>query len=104
MSGAPLLTSAGQAEPAPTASPTLACFLEAALDSEVFLTDLAGMVEGDPPPVVTWSSGPHLVFAFHNHSGLVWATEFGPDDPRVFGGFDDDPDPLPEEGRARRAF
>src|SRR5262245_29829319 len=41
---------------------SLACFLEATIDGEVFLTDLATMIVGDPPSVVNWSAGPHLVF------------------------------------------
>jgi hypothetical protein len=77
--------------------PLLACFLKATIDGEVFLTNLATLIDSDPPPVVTWSAGPHLVFAFHNHSGMVFAAELGADDPRVFGGFYGDPDPMTEE-------
>src|SRR5262245_15281475 len=34
--------------------PLLACFLEATIDGEVFLTDLATIIDGDLPPIVTW--------------------------------------------------
>ena len=80
-------------------SPCLASFLEETIDAEVFLTDLAKLIGTDMPPIVTWSAGPHLVFAFHNHSGMVWAVRVGDSDPYVFGGFDDDPDPYIEEDR-----
>jgi hypothetical protein len=84
--------------------PLLACFLEATIDGEVLLTDLATLIDADPPPVVTWSAGPHLVFAFHNHSGMVFAAQLGEDDPRVFCGFDDDPEPIVEEDRPAETF
>jgi hypothetical protein len=74
--------------------PPLACFLEATIDGEVFLTDLSTLIDGDLPPVVTWFGGPHLVFAFHNHSGMVFASQFGADDPLTFPGFDYDPEPI----------
>jgi hypothetical protein len=85
------------------ACPLLACFLEPAIDGEVFLTDLAALIDTDPPPVVTWSAGPHLVFSFHGHSGMVLAARLGQDDPLVFCGFDDDPEPLAED-RPPRTF
>jgi hypothetical protein len=79
--------------------PPLASFLQEPIGADVFLTDLAKLVGSDMPPIVIWSAGPHLVFAFHNHSGMVWAVPFGEDDPYVFGGFDGDPDPYREEER-----
>jgi hypothetical protein len=65
--------------------------LEAALDGEVFLANLDA---SDPPLLVFWSAEPHLVFAFHGHSGTVCAAELGVDDPQVLWGFDDDPEPT----------
>ncbi len=82
----------------------LACFLEAAIDGEVFLVDLATMIDSDPPPLVTWTSGQHLVFAFHGHSGMVCAAELGSDDPRVFWGFDGDPEPCQDPARPPVSF
>jgi hypothetical protein len=82
----------------------LACFLEATIDGEVFLTDLATMIACDPPPLVAWSSGPHLVFAFHGHSGMVAAVELGSDDPRVFWGFDGEPEPYQDDDRPPVSF
>jgi hypothetical protein len=86
------------------ACPPLACFLEATIDGEVFLADLATMIDGDLPSVVTWSAGPHLVFSFHNHSGMVFATQLVADDPPVFCGFDGDPEPIREEERPPKTF
>jgi hypothetical protein len=80
-------------------SPPLASFLEEPIDAEVFLTDLAKLTGTDMPPIVTWSAEPHLVFAFHNHSGMVCAVPVGGDDPYVLCGIDGDPDPYTEEGR-----
>jgi hypothetical protein len=77
--------------------PLLACFVEAAVDGEVFLTELGKLVGQDLPPVVEWSAGPHLVFSFHSHSGTILAAELGQDDPRVFAGFDGDSEPFSEE-------
>jgi hypothetical protein len=82
----------------------LACFLEAAIDGEVFLAHLATLIGSDPPPLVTWSSGPHLVFAFHSHSGMVCAAKLGSDDPRVFWGFDSDTKPCEDDGRPPLPF
>lgn len=82
----------------------LACFLEATIDGDVFLADLATLIDGDPPPVVTWSAGPHLVFSFHNHSGMVLAAQLGANDPLVFCGFDGDPGPIMEEERPPESF
>jgi hypothetical protein len=82
----------------------LACFLEATIGGEVFLTDLTTMIEGDPPPVVHWSAGPHMVFSFHNHSGMVFAALLGADDPLTFCGFDGDPEPIVDEERPPEAF
>jgi hypothetical protein len=82
----------------------LACFLEAAIDGEVFLTDLATMMDGDPPPVVVWSARPHVGFAFHGHSGMVCAAEIREDDPRVFRGFDGDGEPCLDEDRPPVTF
>jgi hypothetical protein len=84
--------------------PPLACFLEATIDGEVFLADLATMIDHPPPPVITWSAAAHLVFAFHNHSGMVFAAQLGADDPPVFCGFDGDPEPIAEEGRPPGTF
>lgn len=74
----------------------LACFVEAAIDGEIFLTQ---MLEEDPdlPPTVVWRSVPHLVFAFHCHSGSVCAAELGVDDPLMFWGFEDDAQPVMDE-------
>ncbi len=82
----------------------LACFLEATIDGEVFLTDLATMIKGNPPPVVTWSARPYLVFAFHNHSGLVFAAQLGADDPLALCGFDGDPEPIVDGERPPEVF
>jgi hypothetical protein len=84
--------------------PPLACFLQATIDGEVFLADLATLIGCDLPPVATWSAGPHLVFAFHNHSGMVFTAQLGVDDPHVFCGFDRDPEPIVEEGRPPETF
>jgi hypothetical protein len=84
--------------------PPLACFLQATIDGEVFLADLATLIDSDLPPVVTWSAGPHLVFAFHNHSGTVFGAQLGVDEPQVFCGFDGDPEPITEEGRPPETF
>jgi hypothetical protein len=86
------------------ACPLLACFLEATMDGEVFLTDLATMTEGDLPPVVTWVGEPHLVFAFHSHSGMVFAAKLDADDPLVFCGFEDEPEPVADEERPPETF
>jgi hypothetical protein len=86
------------------ASPALACFLELAIDGEVFLADLATLIDTDPPPLVAWSAGPHLVFAFHSHSGAVCAAALGADDPRVFWGFDGDPEPYQDDDRPPVSF
>lgn len=75
----------------------LACLLEGgAIDGEVFLTDLDNLY-GDPPPVLRWQSGLHIVFAFHGHSGLVCAATLGIEDPPVYWGSDVGPisDPRP---------
>ena len=82
----------------------LACFLEAAIDGEVFLADLATRIDGNPPLLVTWSSGPHLIFAFHGHSGMACAAELGSDDPRVFWGFDGEPEPYQDQDRPAVSF
>jgi hypothetical protein len=82
----------------------LACFVEAAADGEVFLNALGEMDGPDLPPVINWLTGPHLVFFFHNHSGVVIAAELGQDDPRVFAGFDDEPKPFSEEDWPTRSF
>ncbi len=82
----------------------LACFLEAAIDGEVFLTDLATMLDSDPPPLVAWSGAPHLGFAFHGHSGMIAAVELGPDDPRVFWGFEDEPGPYQDDEKPPQRF
>jgi hypothetical protein len=84
--------------------PPLACFLEATTDGEVFLNDLTTLIDGDPPPIVNWSAGPHLVFAFHNHSGMVFAAQLGADNPLVFGGFDGDPEPISDDERPPEVF
>lgn len=86
------------------ACPLLASFLEATIDGEVFLTDLTTLIDSDPPPVVTWSDRPHLVFAFHNHSGMVFAAQLGEDDPLVFCGFDGDPEPCVDEDQPPETF
>jgi hypothetical protein len=82
----------------------LACFLEAAIDGEVFLADLATITADEMPPPVTWWSRPHLVFAFHGHSGMVCAAELDSDDPRVFWGFDGDAEPYLDEDRPPVTF
>ena len=82
----------------------LACFVEAAIDGEVFLNALGEIVGPDLPPVVAWPTGPHIVLSFHNHSGTVLAAEVGQDDPRVFAGFDDEPRPFAEEDWPTRPF
>lgn len=79
----------------------LACFLEATI-GEMFLGELATITEDEPPPVVTWWGRPHLVSAFHNHSGMVFAARLGDDDPQVFQGFDDEP--IVEEGKPEERF
>ena len=84
--------------------PFLACFVEATIDGEVFLTDFSVMNDVDLPPIVNWSSGPHLVFSFHNHSGMVFAAQMGTNDPPTFCGFDDDPDPIVDEERPVELF
>lgn len=85
--------------------PSLACFLEATMiNGEVFLTDLATLIDGDLPPVVTWSVGPHLVFSFHNHSGMVFAAQLGSDDPLTFPGFDGDLEPIVYGERPPKVF
>jgi hypothetical protein len=82
----------------------LACFLEASIDGEVFLNDLVMITGTEPPPLVTWSARPHLVFAFHGHSGSVCAAEMCSEDPRVFWGFDGDPEPIMDETRPPPVF
>jgi hypothetical protein len=82
----------------------LACFLEASIDGEVFLADLATLTDAAPPPLVTWSAGPHLVFAFPGHSGMICAAELGADDPRVFWGFDGDPEPYQNDDQPPVSF
>jgi len=74
----------------------LASFLEATLDGEVFLRDLDLSGPEETPPLVTWATGPHLVFAFHNHSGAVCAVRLGDDDPSVVCGFENEPEPFVE--------
>lgn len=64
----------------------LACILGEAADAEVFLRT---MDDPDPPPIFDWPSGPHLVFAFHVHSGLVGTVALGEEDPTVVWGFED---------------
>ncbi|MDG3008379.1 hypothetical protein [Paludisphaera mucosa] len=88
-------------------STPLACFVEAAVDGEVFLHELVKSGIGpDLPPVVDWSGRPHLVLSFHCHSGQVLAAEFGRDDPRVFTGYEADGDfePDSEGGRPTESF
>lgn len=75
----------------------LACFLEATIDGEVFLTNLAALIVDELPPIVYWSTGPHLVFSFHNHSGMMLAARSGMDDPLTFCGFEDEQQPLGSE-------
>ncbi len=75
----------------------LACFLEAAMDGEVFLADLATIIRCELPPLVTWSSEQYLVFSFHGHSGTVCAVQLGSDDPRVFWGSDADSEPYEDD-------
>jgi hypothetical protein len=82
----------------------LACFLGASIDGEVFLNDLVSITGGELPPLVTWSSRPHLVFAFHSHSGSVCAAELCQDDPRVFWGFDGDLEPIIDDTRPPPVF
>jgi len=82
----------------------LACFLEATLDGEVFLTDLVAMSDSEPPPIVTWSAGPHLVFSIHSHSGMVFAAQLGADDPLTFCGFDGGPAPMADDERPPQVF
>lgn len=77
-------------------SPRLACFLDAATGSDVLLRDLALFAEGPFPPIARWGARESVVFASHGHSGMVMAAQFGADDPRVWMGFDDDPDPIVE--------
>lgn len=84
----------------------LACFIEAAFkfDTEVFLDDLASIDGPDMPPVIVWSTVPHLVLSFCSASGTVLAAELGQDDPRVFSGFDDEPEPVSEEDDRSLSF
>lgn len=84
----------------------LACFLEATIDGEVFLHQLAALSDGEMPPVVEWRAAPHLVFSFHNHSGMVLATRLdaGVDDPLVFSGWGEEEEPMGEEESPPEVF
>jgi hypothetical protein len=64
----------------------------------------ATLIDGELPPVVSWSAKTHLVFSFHNHSGMVLAAQLGADDPLVFCGLDGDPEPIIEEERPPETF
>jgi hypothetical protein len=86
------------------AAPLLACFLEAAKDGEVFLNELALTTDSPMPPLVNWSSGRHLVFAFHGHSQMVFAARLGADDPHVSPGFLDEPEPIVRKGQEPLTF
>ena len=70
---------------------SLACFLNAAIDGRIFSAGLSDD-EPDPPPVVRWASGIHVVFAYHPHSGSVCAAAVDVDDPLAAWGFEDEPD------------
>lgn len=72
---------------------SLACFLEGAMDASVFLTHLEPFMSGPFPPVVKWTSGEHVVVAYHGHSGMVCAARLGLDDPPVFWGFSEEQEP-----------
>ncbi|WP_224364192.1 hypothetical protein [Hyalangium versicolor] len=81
----------------------LACFLEASIDGEVFLSDPC-VPEGEPPQVVSWWGRPHLALAFHGHSGMVCAAGLGEEDPLVYWGFEDEEEPYVDERRPPRPF
>jgi hypothetical protein len=73
---------------------SLACFLEASGDGEVFLRELAECMEHhDFPPLVKWSSELYVVVGFHGHSGYVFAVSVTGDDPLALWGFMDDSAP-----------
>jgi hypothetical protein len=76
----------------------LACFLHAAIDGHIFSAGLSDD-DPDPPPVVRWTSGPHVVFAYHPHSASVCAAAVDQDDPLVAWGFEDEQDPDQPVGR-----
>ena len=49
----------------------LAVILEAGSDYETFLCELQNCTQKDPPYFARWDEKPHLIIAFHNHSGVV---------------------------------
>lgn len=55
--------------------PNLAAVLEAGSDFDVFLNQLASFSNADPPFVLYHERLPHLVLAFHVHSGGVYAAD-----------------------------
>jgi hypothetical protein len=72
----------------------LACFLQAAIDGDIFSAGFEGD-EPHPPPVLRWGSGIHVAFAYHWHSGMVCAAAVDSDDPLVAWGswgFEDEVD------------
>ncbi len=56
-------------------NPEIAALIHAGCDLDIFLNNLSGCV-GSPPPFVLYHLGhPHIVVAFHNHSGGVAAAD-----------------------------
>lgn len=72
------------------ANQQLVCFLQATLDSEVFLETYQQYPVDDLPSVVEWQDQHHLVFGFHGHSGMVATVRIGTPDPIIVVGFEDD--------------
>lgn len=85
------------------ASPDLACFLDAT-GCAVFLNSLAMLSDEEMPPIVHWSAVPHLVFSFHNRSSAMFGARLGEDDPLTYCGFDDEQDPMSDEGQPLKLF
>ena len=65
--------------------------IHAGCDLDIFLENLADCAGAAPPFVYYHSRRPHLVIAYHNHSGGVAAADLvAPDSPIRFGDIDAD--------------
>ena len=72
-------------------NPDIASLIHAGCDFDVYLDTLADCVGSAPPFVLYHLRHPHLVVAFHNHSGGVAAADLiAPDSPIRFGDIDAD--------------
>lgn len=72
-----------------TQHPELASIIEAGSDLNAFLNQLRDCVGTEPPYVLYHQGHPHLVVAFHNHSGGVCAADLVLNEPVVrFGEID----------------